>query len=77
MVKIKLFGTLRLKTGFKETEADITSIKEAWSVLSEITDIPAREFKKCIVALNGKPCKASAKLSDGDEITLFSPSGGG
>lgn len=77
MVKIKLFGTLRLKTGFKETEADITSVKEAWSILSKATDIPAREFKKCIVAINGKPCKTSAKLNDGDEITLFSPSGGG
>jgi molybdopterin converting factor small subunit len=77
MVKIKLFGTLRLKTGFKETEADISSIREAWEILSEATDTPAKEFRKCIVALNGKPCKASAKLSDGDEITLFSPSGGG
>lgn len=77
MVKIKLFGTLRLKTGFKETTADITSVKEAWAVLSEETGIPVREFKKCIAALNGQPCKASAKLSDGDVITLFSPSGGG
>ena len=77
MVKIKLFGTLRLKTGFKEMEADITSIKEAWSLLASATNLPTREFKKCIIALNGKPCKASVKLSDGDEITLFSPSGGG
>jgi len=77
MVKIKLFGTLRLKTGFKEMEADISSIREAWPLLSEATGLPAREFKKCITALNGKPCKASVKLSDGDEITLFSPSGGG
>ena len=77
MVKIKLFGTLRLKTGFKGTEADITSVKEAWAILAEATDLPAREFKKCIVAVNGKPCKNSVKLKDGDEITLFSPSGGG
>ena len=77
MVKIKLFGTLRLKTGFNEMEADISSIREAWVLLAQETDIPAREFRKCIIALNGVPCKASAKLSDGDEITLFSPSGGG
>lgn len=77
MVKIKLFGTLRLKTGFKETEAEITSVKQAWSILAAETDIPAKEFKKCIIALNGKPCKASARLSDGDVLTLFSPSGGG
>lgn len=77
MVKIKLFGTLRLKTGFKEIEADITSVRDAWAILSEATDLPPREFKKCIIALNGKPCKASARLSDGDELTVFSPSGGG
>ena len=77
MIKIKLFGTLRLKTGFKEMEADITSVKDAWPLLAEATGLPAKEFKKCIIALNGKPCKASVKLTDGDELTLFSPSGGG
>lgn len=77
MVKIKLFGTLRLKTGFREMEADITGIREAWPLLSDATGIPAKEFKKCITAVNGKPCKTSAKLNDGDELSLFSPSGGG
>ena len=77
MVKIKLFGTLRLKTGFKEMEADISGIRQAWDLLAQETGIPAKEFRKCILALNGTPCKASVKLSDGDELTLFSPSGGG
>ena len=77
MVKIKLFGTLRLKTGFKGTEADITSVKEAWQILGEATDLPAREFKKCIISVNGKPCKANVKLEDGDELAFLSPSGGG
>lgn len=77
MVKVKLFGTLRLKTGFKETEADISAVKEVWPILAKATGLPAKEFKKCVIAVNGKPCKASVKLSDGDELTLFSPSGGG
>lgn len=77
MVKIKLFGTLRLKTGFREMEADITNIREAWSLISDATGIPTKEFKKCIAAVNGKPCKTYVKLKDGDELTLFSPSGGG
>ncbi len=77
MVSIKLFGTLRLKTGCKGITADISSVRDAWPLLAEETGLPVREFKKCIIALNGKPCKPSAKLSDGDEITLFSPSGGG
>ena len=77
MIKIKLFGTLRLKTGFKGTEADITSVREAWQLLSDATGLPAKEFKKCIVSVNGKPSKVSAKLQEGDELSFFSPSGGG
>lgn len=77
MVTIKLFGTLRLKTGCKEITGDISSPKEAWSLLSQETGLPVKEFKKCIIALNGKPCKASASLSDGDQLTFLSPSGGG
>ncbi len=77
MVTIKLFGTLRLKTGFRQIEADITTVRQAQVILSEQTGIPAKEFKKCVIALNGSPCKASARLSDGDELTFLSPAGGG
>lgn len=77
MVKIKLFGTLRLKTGFKGMEADISSVREAWNLLSEKTDLPAKEFKKCIISVNGKQCRPSVKLQEGDELAFFSPSGGG
>ncbi len=77
MIKIKLFGTLRLKTGFKGMEADITSVKEAWLLLSDRTGLPAKEFKKCIISLNGQQCKASVQLQEGDELAFFSPSGGG
>ena len=77
MVNIKLFGTLRLKTGFKGTEADITSVKEAWQILGDATGLHAKEFKKCIISVNGKPCKANVKLEDGDELAFLSPSGGG
>ena len=77
MVKIKLFGTLRLKTGFREIEADITNVRQAQEILSQQTGTPAKEFKKCVIALNGTPCKASTKLQDGDELTFLSPAGGG
>lgn len=77
MVKIKLFGTLRLKTGFKGTEADITSVREAWQLLSDMTGLPVREFKKCIISINGNQCKSNIKLQEGDELAFFSPSGGG
>ena len=77
MVKIKLFGTLRLKTGFKGTEADISSVREAWELLSKETGLPVKEFKKCIISVNGKQSKPSVKLQEGDELAFFSPSGGG
>ena len=77
MINIKLFGTLRLKTGFKGIAADIASVKEAWQLLSDETGLPAKEFKKCIISINGQQAKASTPLQDGDELAFCSPSGGG
>lgn len=77
MVKIKLFGTLRLKTGFKGMEADIRSVKEACRLMAQAAGIPEKEFKQCVVAVNGVQCKMSTKVEDGDEVTFLSPSGGG
>lgn len=77
MVKIKLFGTMRLKTGCKEIDADIKSIREAYAVLAQHTGLKEKEFKQCVVAVNGSPSKVSASLQEGDEIAFFSPSGGG
>ena len=65
MVRIKLFGVLRLKTGFKETEANVSSVREACEIVSRATGV------------NGKQSKLSAALQDGDELVLMSPSGGG
>jgi molybdopterin converting factor small subunit len=77
MIKIKLFGTLRLKTGCKEIDADIKSIREAYGVLAQHTGLKEKEFKQCVIAVNGTPCKVTASLQEGDEIAFFSPSGGG
>ena len=35
MVKIKMFGSLRLKTGFKGMEADVKSIPEACDLVAK------------------------------------------
>ena len=77
MVTIKLFGTLRLKTGCKGLEADISSVKEGCMALSDATGLPYKEIKKCIAVVNGKQSKLSTPLQDGDELAFFSPSGGG
>ncbi len=77
MVRIKLFGVLRLKTGFKETEANVSSVREACEILSRATGWDGKDLKRCIFMVNGKQSKLSAALQDGDELVLMSPSGGG
>lgn len=77
MATIKLFGTLRLKTGCKSLNADVFDVKEACELLAQETGMAAKDFRKCVIVLNGKPCKYSAALQEGDELSFFSPSGGG
>ena len=77
MVRIKLFGVLRLKTGFKETEANVSSAREACEIVSRATGWDGKDLKRCIFMVNGKQSKLSAALQDGDELVLMSPSGGG
>ena len=84
MVKVKLFGLFRLDTGLKELKADAGTVKELYPVLLEeakkanpATKITAADIDGCIVVINGKQCKKSAKLSDGDEVWLMSPVCGG
>lgn len=77
MVTIKLFGTLRIKTGCKGLEADISTVGDACTLLAESTGLSPKEFKKCIAVINGTQAKLNSTLSDGDELAFFSPSGGG
>ena len=84
MVQVKLFGLFRLDTGLKELKADVCTVRELYPVLLEeakkanpATKITAADIDGCIVVINGKQCKKSAKLSDGDEVWLMSPVCGG
>ena len=80
MIKIKLFGSLRLKTGCKGFEADskdVRTIKEACVLMADTTGMTTAEYKNCVIMLNGKQAKISSKLSDGDELVFLAPSGGG
>ena len=80
MIKIKLFGSLRLKTGCKGLEADskdVRTIKEACVLMADTTEMTTAEYKNCVIMLNGKQAKISSKLSDGDELVFLAPSGGG
>lgn len=84
MVNVKLFGLFRLDTGLKELQADVKTVKELYPILlSEAkrvnpgTKITAADIDGCIVVINGKQCKKSSRLNDGDEVYLMSPVCGG
>ena len=77
MVTIKLFGSMRLKTGCKGLEADVADVKAACQVLADATGHNVKDFKNCVVMINGKQAKHSSKLSDGDELVLMAAAGGG
>ena len=53
MVRIKLFGVLRLKTGFKETEANVSSVREACEIVSRATGWDGKDLNRCIFMVNG------------------------
>ncbi|MBR5516699.1 MAG: MoaD/ThiS family protein [Firmicutes bacterium] len=77
MVKIKLFGSLRLKTGLKELDADISKVKESFPLLAQATGLKEKDFKQCVMLINGKQVNANTMLLDGDELQLLTPAGGG
>ena len=84
MVNVKLFGLFRLDTGLKELSAEAGTVKELYPVLlaeakkvNPATKITAADLDGCIVVINGKQCKKSAKFQDGDEVWLMSPVCGG
>lgn len=80
MIDIKLFGSLRLKTGCKGIEADINevkTVKDACALMADATRMSVSDYKNCIAMVNGRQAKLSTKLSDGDELVFLAPSGGG
>lgn len=84
MVKVKLFGLLRLDTGLKELELEAGSVKELYPLLLEAakkakpaTKVTAADIDGCIVVINGKQGRKNSVLKDGDEVMLMSPVCGG
>ena len=84
MVHVKLFGLLRLDTGLKTLDAEAGSVKALYPLLlaeakraKPDTKITAADVDGCIVVINGKQSKKTARLSDGDEVWLMSPVCGG
>lgn len=84
MVKVKLFGLLRLDAGIKELELEAKCVKDIYPQLLEqvhasnpLTKITSKDIDGCIIVINGVQSKKSSRLSDGDEVMLMSPVCGG
>ena len=84
MVKVKLFGLLRLDTGLKELEMEANSVKELYPLILEAahsarpgTAVTLKDMDGCIVMINGGQGKKGRKLAPGEEGMVRSPVGGG
>ncbi len=74
MVRVKLFGTARLKAGVGTFEREVRSVDELMDCIPNIT---RREAKDLVLLVNGKPAGRRSRLKDGDEVVFLSPAGGG
>ena len=84
MIKVKLFGVLRLDTGIKELEMDAQRVSDVYPrILEEIrrrdpdSAVTLKEIRGCLVAVNSVAAKDGARLRDGDVVSLVPASAGG
>lgn len=74
MIKVKIFGVIRLKAGVSGFETNVQSLAELKGILPGIT---RKEANDLVVLVNGKKVKNSYRFKDGDEVVFLSPAGGG
>ena len=77
-ITVKLFATLRpyLGEGLSGTPVEMeVSASTTLGKLSALLNLPMDQVKICFV--NGRICELNEVLSDGDEVGIFPPIGGG
>lgn len=84
MVTVKLFGALRLETGVKELHLEAGSVRELIPlVCREIrrqrpdSTVSEKDFRACLVAVNGVKASVRTRLRDGDVVYFFPAVAGG
>jgi len=81
MVKVKLFGVMRLKTKIKEIDIPEGRISDALPLIvskaDPVSGVTVKELKNCVIMINGKQSNCRAKVKNGDEVVFLSPAGGG
>ena len=74
MVRVKIFGTARLKAGVGTFERDAKNVDELLDVIPNLT---RKEAKDLVLLVNGKPAGKRYRFRDGDVVVLLAPAGGG
>ncbi|MBQ8263216.1 MAG: MoaD/ThiS family protein [Oscillospiraceae bacterium] len=84
MIKVKIFGLLRMDTGLKELELEGERVKDLYpQILAQAklakpgTRVKAKDIDGCIIMINGVQGKKTSTLCDGDTVMLMSPVCGG
>lgn len=82
MVKVKLFGLLRLDSGVKDFATEAERVKDIYQVLIEMAGkngktITAKNISSCAVLVNGQQANKNTKLKDGDQVIFMSMVAGG
>ena len=76
MIRVKLYGLLRIESGIKERQLEAATVKEVLEDL-ERCGIPRKKMDATVILVNGKNVNKRSKLSDGDTVVLMSPVAGG
>ena len=76
MIRVKLYGLLRIESGIKERQLEAATVKEVLEEL-ERYGIPRKKLDATVILVNGKNANKRSKLTDGDTVTLMSPVAGG
>lgn len=74
MVRVKLYGVVRLKAGICGFETNVGSLRELRGM---IPGVSRKEAMDLVTMVNGKQVLKNAALKDGDEVVFLSPAGGG
>ena len=82
MVRVKLFGLLRIDSGIKELSVEADAVKEIFPILIETASrngktITIKNINSCVVMVNGQQATKNTKLKDGDEVVFMSMVAGG
>ena len=76
MIRVKLYGLLRIESGIKEKHLTAKTVKEVLDTLASC-GIPKKDLDGCVILINGTSASKRSKVKDGDTVVLMSPVAGG